>query len=204
MPILTILCAAIAVAASTVPQWSGWFTYDRGAILAGETWRFLTGHVTHWNVDHLVWDVAIFGILGAMVERHDRPTLLGLILLSAAAISAATWLFHPQVEQYRGLSGLDSALFGFAVPMVFVAARSRRESGVMLFVAALAAGFVAKVGWEFATGKTLFVDSSAAGFVPLPLVHAVGALVGFALWASRRTRGSIPLSIDDGELFHDR
>ncbi len=48
---------------------------------------------------------------------------------------------------------------------------------------ALIAGFEAKLGYELVTGTTLFVDSSAAGFTPLPLVHAVGGLVGcvFAL-----------------------
>ncbi|MHB8901752.1 MAG: hypothetical protein ACYC6Y_23600, partial [Thermoguttaceae bacterium] len=40
------------------------------------------------------------------------------------------------------------------------------------------AGFVGKVGFELASGGTLFVDSQASGMLPVPLVHVVGGILG--------------------------
>ncbi len=54
-------------------------------------------------------------------------------------------------------------------------ARDRVLQAFSLVLAGLLAG---KIGLEMAWGRTLFVDSTAAGFTPLPLVHAVGAAVG--------------------------
>jgi len=182
IPFVTVSLAMLAVVASLFGEWSQLLTFDRSAIATGELWRFVTGHLVHWNHDHLLWDVVVFGVLGILVERFDRRALVATLVLSAVAISAAVWMCDPLTVQYRGLSGVDSALFGFVAPMLFVESRRNRQTGVSWVVAALAAGFVAKVAFEIATGQTLFVDSAAAGFVPLPLVHAVGALVGLGVW----------------------
>src|SRR5262249_26428433 len=102
-------------------------------------------------------------------------------ITSAVAISAALWIGAPGISQYRGLSGIDSALFVLAALMLLNQLRqTERRLGASLVVAGLI-GFVAKVGFEFATGITLFVDSSAAAFQPLPSVHLVGGLVGLAI-----------------------
>ena len=42
------------------------------------------------------------------------------------------------------------------------------------------AAFLGKVGYETATGTTLFVDSHAAGFIPLAIAHLVGGCAGVA------------------------
>jgi rhomboid family GlyGly-CTERM serine protease len=190
IPFVTAALALLAVAASLFGEWSQLLTYDRVQIAAGELWRFVTGHLVHWNGDHLLWDVVVLGVLGALVEQRDRRALTATLLLSAVAISAAVWMCDPLTVQYRGLSGVDSALFGFVAPLLFVESRRNRQTAVSWLVAALATGFVAKVGWEIVTGQTLFVDSAAAGFVPLPLVHAVGAIVGFGVWLAVGRAGS--------------
>ncbi len=41
--------------------------FDRSSILHGACWRLLTGHFTHWNTDHLFWDVCMFVALGTMI-----------------------------------------------------------------------------------------------------------------------------------------
>jgi hypothetical protein len=46
----------------------------------------------------------------------------------------------------------------------------------------VATGFIGKLGWELATGSTLFVYSVAANFTPLPLSHVVGGIVGVLVW----------------------
>jgi len=55
-------------------------------------------------------------------------------------------------------------------------------------VVAVAVGFVAKLVFELATGGTLFVDSPAAGMVPVPLAHVAGGLVGAVCAMYRQCR----------------
>jgi rhomboid family GlyGly-CTERM serine protease len=192
---VTLGIAAFAILASMLPAALDWLSYDRTAIAAGEAWRLVSGHFTHWNADHLLWDVVMFVVLGTMVEREGRGRLATTLVVASAAISAVLWMFAPEVSQYRGLSGLDSALFGFVAPQLFCEARRKQHRAAQWLLAVLTAGFVGKIAWEMATGQTLFVDSSAAGFTPLPLVHVVGAVVGFLVWASNRCQSGV---IDHG------
>ena len=65
----------------------------------------------------------------------------------------------------------------------------RRPAWAALAAAAFLA-FLCKVAYELATGATFFVDSRAAGMVPLPLVHVVGAAAGLAagFWPAHPAR----------------
>lgn len=141
---------------------------DRAAVARGEVSRLLTGHWTHWTLDHLLWDALAFVVLAVLCEtRVSRGRLLLAILGSAFAVSAAVWLALPEIDRYRGLSGIDSALFVLlAVSLI----RERPLAGLAL------AGFLGKAAWEAATGATLFV--AAGPFVPVPLAHLVGGAWG--------------------------
>jgi hypothetical protein len=82
------------------------------------------------------------------------------------------WTFQPQFESYRGLSGLDSALFAlFASSLI----EQRRRAPVLLGVVALL-GILAKSVFEIATGIPAF--ASGHGYSPVPLAHLVGVLCG--------------------------
>ena len=50
---------------------------------------------------------------------------------------------------------------------------------------AVLAEFAANLAYELTSGATLFVDSGAAAFVPVPLVHLIGAVVGLACGCGR-------------------
>ena len=86
-------------------------------------------------------------------------TLLG----ATGSISASLLLFQPETATYRGLSGLDSALFRLLAAMIW--RESRRDGRWKQGAVGITAGaaFLAKSAYELATGTTLFVDSSAAG-----------------------------------------
>ena len=60
MPVVTVTLALAAVAVQLIPGWAAAWQYERAAIAAGQWWRMLTGHLTHWNMDHLLWDVLMF------------------------------------------------------------------------------------------------------------------------------------------------
>ena len=175
---LTCILAAIALLAQTNDDIGQCLAYDRTAIIAGEVWRLVTGHLTHWNADHLFWDIAMFMILGVIVERRNARHFAGLLAAAALAISAVLWFCHPAIVQYRGLSGIDSALFTYAAIMLSVEARQARRPALSRLILVSLAGFASKVGYEFVTGSTLFVSSSEAGFSPLASAHLIGGLVG--------------------------
>jgi rhomboid family GlyGly-CTERM serine protease len=156
----------------------GWLELDRAAVARGEVWRLLTGHWTHWTVDHLVWDSLGFVVLAVLCEtRVSRGRLLLGVAGSALAVSAGVW-FLPEIEhiaRYRGLSGIDSALF---VLLAVSLMRERPLAGLAL------AAFLGKSAWEVATGSTLFVQTGS--FVPVPLAHLVGGAWGLILGIAGR------------------
>jgi len=180
IPWFTLGFAALAVAVHCIPALTLGWQFDRAAVAHGQVWRFFTAHLTHFGTDHLRWDLVAFLVLGAMTERVSRSALLVTVALSAALITLGVWIAQPQFETYRGLSGIDCALFGFVVARVIAEGRRARH-GFSLAVGGLAlAGFAAKCFFELATGGTVFVESTDA-FAPVPLAHLIGLIAGAAL-----------------------
>lgn len=177
---ITLSFAAVAAAVFAFDS-AALLEFSRTEIVAGEWWRVLTGHLTHWNADHLTWDLMMFVVLGAVFERRSRAGFLSVLVASAVAISAAVFWIQPEFELYRGLSGVDSGLF--VAVCVGMLADARREKDRLTFAVAVALliGFVAKTVFEYATGTTLFVECAAAGFIPLALSHLSGAIAGAAV-----------------------
>ena len=180
IPWFTLGFAALAVAVHCIPALTLGWQFDRAAVAHGQVWRFFTAHLTHFGTDHLRWDLVAFLVLGAMTERVSRSALLVTVALSAALITLGVWIAQPQFETYRGLSGIDCALFGFVVARVIAEGRRARH-GFSLAVGGLAlAGFAAKCIFELATGGTVFVEPTDA-FAPVPLAHLIGLIAGAAL-----------------------
>ena len=187
------LPASLAVVSPTLSQW---LEFDRSALLRGEIWRLVTGHLAHWNFDHLVWDLVTFLALAIVSMRRSIRNTMTCLFGSALAISCAILVWHPDLEFFRGLSGIDSALFALlAVSYLKDSYRERDLLGLKIALVGLT-GFFAKTGVELYSGQTLFVDSQEALFVPLTLAHAVGGIVGVATavlqdHAGRRLSGRI-------------
>ena len=181
-PVLTAALTALALAFWAIPGGATALQYDRAALGAGELWRAATGHWTHWSTDHLTWDLLVFAVFGALLENRSRRAFASVVAGSALAISAAVWLGAPQLQFYRGLSGLDSALFAAFFAQLLRDARRERSllQGAVPVLTLL--GFVGKSAYELATGATLFVAASPA-FTAVPLAHLVGAAVGICLAA---------------------
>jgi rhomboid family GlyGly-CTERM serine protease len=144
-----------------------------------EPWRVLTGHLVHWDLEHLAWDLGAFAILAALLETRGHGPLLACTGLAALAISAASLVALPAGFHYRGLSGIDSALFALLLVQLLREACARQETARAMLLAALGLAFSAKVAYEVMTGQALFANSPA--FTPVPLAHVVGAAVGAAV-----------------------
>lgn len=168
----------LALILSSLPQAAAVLQFDRAALAAGEPWRLLTGHLVHFGRAHLLWDVAAFVLLAGLLPPLSLRRWVALLIIPALVISAAVWWLQPHFMFYRGLSGVDCALFGAVLAARLRAARRGRDYTQLTLVLALGAVFVAKCVWEITTGSAVFV--SEAGFAPVPLAHATGALAGFA------------------------
>ncbi len=175
---ITFFLAAVALALAAVPGAARLWQYHREVILSGQWWRMLSGHFTHWNADHALWDLVMFAALGIACERISPRRFIVLVVGSALAISGALVWLMPALQEYRGLSGIDSGLFVFLVAVLLRTAWPGRDGPSLAVGIILLTAFTGKIGYEMATGTTLFVDSSGAGFVPLPLVHAIGGICG--------------------------
>jgi rhomboid family GlyGly-CTERM serine protease len=186
-PLLTVTFAAIAVAVHLLPPAiAASLQFDRAALESGQWWRWLTAHFTHFGANHLGWDAAVFLVLGTVCEFRSRWRIAFALGLASLAISVAVYFWQPQFALYRGLSGLDCALFGmFAAGLLL---RQDPISKIIGVIATIAA--IAKCGFESETGSTAF--ASGAGYAPVPLAHLVGFLSGIATeyGASRVTRWS--------------
>jgi rhomboid family GlyGly-CTERM serine protease len=187
--LVTLTIASVALAIHLLPGLSAALQFERLAIANGQWWRILTGHLTHWNADHIFWDLLMFIILGVMVEQLGRLRLVLLCLTSAAGISLVIWCTQPDLPTYRGLSGVDTALFVYLACSLLTTARQARRWSGCVFPAVLLAGFAAKVIYEVVAGTTLFVDSQRAGFVVVAMAHLTGALIGVAMgWSLKSFR----------------
>jgi rhomboid family GlyGly-CTERM serine protease len=175
-PLLITLASAIIV----LPIAGGWLQqvlqFDRDAIRNGEIWRLVTGHLTHWTFDQFFWDTVTFAFLAPLCAFRSQKRFLTTIGISSLLISATVWICHPEIVFYRGLSGIDSALFALLAVSILKESLADRDWPYFIIGCGLTAGFLGKTVFELATGSTLFVDSQAVN--TLCVAHVVGVLVG--------------------------
>lgn len=150
--------------------------YERTAVMEGEYWRLVTGHLVHGTTAHLLLNMAGLGVLGALFFRdYSLRQWLTILVASVVAIDAGFVLFEPQLQWYVGLSGvLHGALAAGAV------AWWRHES--RLLALALTSILTVKLGWEQWQGA-LPLSGDMPVIVDAHLYGAVGGLVaGAAIW----------------------
>ena len=173
-----ILVPAVAIALFFTHHASDFLQFDRTAISHGELWRLFTGHLVHFDGSHLLWDVAAFTVLASLLRTLSWRRWLLLLLGSSLVISIGVLVLPPHFELYRGLSGLDSALFAAALALRLRQARLNHDRPAALLLAILAALFLAKCGYESLTHATVF--DHAALYTPAPVAHLIGAITGAA------------------------
>ncbi len=191
--IIPVILSAIAVAIYFTPYAAEVLQWDRDLIGAGEFWRIFTGHWTHFTGSHLLWDVAVFLVLSIACCRRSCKSYPLLLGVSSSVISIAVWYGCPQLAVYRGLSGIDTALYCWFVSTMSLDGLRKRDglifsSGVLMLVC-----MIGKSVFELMSGQTIFVDS--VNFVGVPLAHLAGAaaailvISGDALIRSIHSRG---------------
>jgi rhomboid family GlyGly-CTERM serine protease len=182
LPVIIGACLALAIAVSTVAlgfqallteTWQ-WQRGEWGIRPMPERWQWLTSHLTHWSWGHLLWDLGAFIVLSIVCLRALPARYPLALAFAAALIPLEIRLLEPQFTSYRGLSGLDSALFGLVV-----AALWRTQTSLPRLLAVLGAcGLVGKTGFELLTGATLFAPEEPVLYLPIPSAHLTGFVAG--------------------------
>jgi membrane associated rhomboid family serine protease len=106
---LAFVCAAALVSAGPA-EWRAPLVLERQAVLGGELWRILTGHLWHGEAALAMWDLGALALLGGWVERRSRAELLAALGLGALLSGVAVLLLRPDLASYQGSSALASAL----------------------------------------------------------------------------------------------
>jgi rhomboid family GlyGly-CTERM serine protease len=184
---VTILVALVAGLAWVSPGLSGWLELDFGLVRSGQWWRIWTGHLTHYDGNHLFWDLLMFVVLGAVCEDvHRHRFAIGMTIMMAG-IAGVVAFWSSDVHLYRGLSGIDTGLFVWFVSDQFVRCWRQKDRRTAMAWFASVAGLLGKLGYEATTGQTLFVDS--ANFTPLVESHLAGAALGLLCAITNAKRG---------------
>lgn len=108
--------AVLALLVAWLPETAAALEYDRARLLQGELWRALTGHVTHWNGQHLLTNAAGACLLAAWFRGLETRFWIVTGSVAALAITAGLLVEAQPLDRYRGLSGL---LYGWLVAALF-------------------------------------------------------------------------------------
>ena len=185
--LLSVLVVLLECGDETVRSWG---RYDRMAILQGEYWRLVTGHLVHDSWSHLIENLAGVGLVAALFPRdYSLRQWLLLALASLVCIDIAFLWLEPQLEWYVGLSGVLHGLLAAGT-----VAWWRFEANVLAVI--LTAIFLGKMSYEQLFGS-LPSASSMAVVSEAHVYGAVGGLVaalvlwlvqtyGSAHWQARR------------------
>lgn len=173
---VTIVITLVTLIAAISPPITSALQLDVGLVAGGQWWRVITGHVTHWGMSHLFWDLSMFVVLSAVCESRHRRWYTLATIASLSLISAAVGAMCPTITIYRGLSGIDTGLFvWFVVDQIRISV-CRGDKAIAAASAAAVVALMVKLTYEATTGGILFVDSRT--FEPLVESHLAGAVCG--------------------------
>ena len=179
------------------PELNNFLQYNITAINNYELWRLITGHFTHWNFEHLFWDLLMFAIFGKLVYKNNPKAFMFIIIFTPLLTSVATIILNPSMHFYRGLSGIDTALFAYAAIAINQAYRRKYREMLTIkptcgikrnkykwqLIEAIPIGMlillILKTCFELYTGTNLFVSSKT--FSPAPLAHLAGLFTGLII-----------------------
>ena len=159
--------------------------YDRDAILAGQLWRVLTGHLVHLGGSHLAMNLVGLALIWMLFGRlMSTSAWLATLLSSALAVSLGLLVFNPGLTWYVGLSGVLHGMF-LAGAILSIVSGYRAEILLLGFI-------IAKLAWEQWVGPLPGSAEVAGGDVVVD-AHLYGAIAGviaalvIILWRRRGT-----------------
>ena len=187
-----LLACGVVVAAVVVQSVAGLAEAMQWQRSAGAGLSWLTSHLSHWSWNHLAWDLFAFGLLSLLCLRLMPSRYACCLLAAAVLIPLEIQINQPLLQSYRGLSGIDCALFGLVVAALWRQSSGDHKSGEAQALAVLGGfGFLAKTLYELTTGGMVFVEAAQQTFVPVISAHLVGFLSGMVVGLSKPARDGV-------------
>lgn len=144
--------------------------YDRAAILDGQVWRLLSGHLVHLGASHLVMNLVALALIWVLAGRLFTAWQWVLIaVICALGVGGGLLAFNTDLAWYVGLSGV---LHGFLVAGCLADLRSGHRNAWLLLALVWA-----KLIWEQIAGPLPGSELGAGGAVVVD-AHLYGALSG--------------------------
>ena len=151
-------------------DWRLALRFDRIWLVQGESWRLVTGHLTHLGGAHLALNAAGLLLVWFLVgERFDAAGWWIVIGSTITVINICFWVLDPGLVWYVGLSGLLHGLLSAGI-----VTKLRPPDGETLLLAALLSG---KLAWEQFSGPLPGSEVTSGGPVVVN-AHLYGALGG--------------------------
>lgn len=167
-PLAIALCAVVIALLGVNADLS--LRYDRAAILDGQLWRLLSGHLVHLGLPHLVMNLAGLALIWMLVGHLLTPwQWAGVAVVCGLGVSGGLLAFNPELAWYVGLSGV---LHGLLVCGCLADLRTGRRSAWLLLALVWA-----KLIWEQVAGPLPGSEAGAGGAVIVD-AHLYGGLAG--------------------------
>ena len=183
LPVGSALVFALTLIVASQPALAPALLYERAAVLRGEFWRLWSGHLVHFGVSHLFWNLVVFTLASVWAERLAPGRTRLLLALAPGIIGLALLALDPALQTYGGLSGVASAALAFLAFTQLAQKLSDRW-----FWWAVLALILLKIAAEFAVDQPLFARFAAAGIRPVPLAHLAGFLTASTIHRTQRRR----------------
>ncbi len=186
MPSFTISILVLCIASSKVNALTSLFVYNRETILNGELWRLVTAHFVHFNDIHLLYNLAVFGIIGWIIEHRGYDCFRLIYILMACSISAALITLKPDMAYFGGLSGIACG------SVVYCSLLCLRESSPWKNMSIITLIFITvKISLEIYSGESILPYWGTQDFITVPLSHIAGSLTAVILFLLTRKYSSI-------------
>ena len=186
IPIISPLLSAIAVLLMTLPQGiKNGLYYNHHAILSGDWWQLITGHLLHSDTSHLVWNVVALLVLGSIIERRSRGLLLCSLFAGVVAVNLLLLSPFSHILMYCGLSGVLNTLLGVALYCYWRETRSPA-------IPAVAVLCLGKMVIETYTGQALITDTAWPAYPAAHWAGLVSAPVVIGLYFHSQARALFP------------
>jgi hypothetical protein len=193
-PAATLGFLVLSIFAGAVPGLPAALGYDRSGTLSGDAWRPLRGQIVRWSAAMAITDLGVIALAGGWLEMRSRGLAAAAAAAAALLVAAALLAARPDVERYRGASGIGVALVAAGAADL---ALGGRPAGARIAGAACLALLLAKAAAEAVTGGSILPWTLPAGIDLVPEAHLAGAAAGAgaALVHAARTRRGPPRRI---------
>ncbi len=171
-PLLTIALSVLGTGLMLLPQsMQAGLYFDADALVTGELWRLISGHLIHADFSHWAWNTLALIVLGSFLEVRSRRLFAYSLLSGVVAVDLLLLSPLAGIDQYCGLSGVLNALLGVVLFCYWLDTRS----WLVVFSALLCLG---KILLEMVFDTSLLTNIS---WPPLPAAHLAGVVGACAL-----------------------